>query len=331
MGRPEEPEHLGPFWYLIRNGMLDREPPDHTRLRRLVAKAFTPRMVERLRGRVQATCDRLVGAIADAGGGDLVAELAYPLPAAVIGTLLGLSPEDASQFRALAAVGGPASGAGDHAARDADARLEAVFAELIDRRRRHPTDDVLGRLVRLCDQGRLSEAELMSTVMLLYIAGVLTTTSFIGNAVLALHTNPGALRRLRDDPALLPAAVEEVLRWDNPVPVVARNVFEPTAIGGCDLEAGDRVVVVLASGNRDPARFDQADEFRLDRRDNVPLSFGWGVHRCLGAHLARLEGEVVLGRLLARCPSFEVLDPDPPRLPGLMIRGPASLPVALAG
>jgi cytochrome P450 len=165
--------------------------------------------------------------------------------------------------------------------------------------------------------------------MLLYIAGVLTTTSFIGNALLALDAHPEVAGRLRADPALLLPAVEEVLRWDNPVPVVARNVFEPVLVEGHRMEPGDRVVVVLGAGNRDPRRFDEPDRFLPGRPDNVPLSFGWGVHRCLGAHLARLEGEVVLGRLLDRCASIEILEPDPPRLPGLMIRGPARLPVRL--
>src|SRR5205823_338264 len=264
------------------------------------------------------------------GGGDAIAELAYPLPAAVIGEVLGLSAGETEQFRALAAVGAPGS-ASAQAAREADARLEACFTTLIEGRRDRPVEDVLGRLVATCDgSGSLTEEEVVSTVMLLYVAGVLTTTSFIGNALLALDAHPEVVQRLRDDPGLLLPAVEEVLRWDNPVPVVARNVFEPVVVDGCRMEPGDRVVVVLGAGNRDSRRFEDPDRFLIDRPGNIPLSFGWGVHRCLGAHLARLEGEVVLGRLLERCASIEVLEPDPPRLPGLMIRGPASLPVRLA-
>ena len=306
----------------LRASMVMHDPPEHARLRRAVSWAFTPPAVEPLRERIAGLADAAVDGMLARGGGDAVADLAYPLPAAVIGEVLGLSAEDTAQFRALSAVGH------DRTAGDADARLEACFTALIEGRRDRPVEDVLGRLVAMSDEGRLSGEELVSTVMLLFIAGVLTTTSFIGNALLALDAHPDVRDRLREDPSLLPAAVEEVLRWDNPVPVVARNVFAPVAIGGCELVPGDRVVVVLGAGNRDPARFADPDRFLLDRPDNVPLSFGWGVHRCLGAHLARLEGEVVLGRLLERA-SVEVLEPDPPRLPGLMIRGPARLPVRL--
>jgi cytochrome P450 len=324
--------------------MVMHDPPEHARLRRAVSWAFTPPEVEPLRGRIAAIADRVIDGMLARGGGDAIAELAYPLPAAVIGEVLGLSAEDTEQFRALAAVGAPRT-PGEQAAREADARLEACFSALVEGRRNRPVEDVLGSLVAMCDGGRpdraggpggpagpgawLTEEELTSTVMLLYIAGVLTTTSFIGNALLALDAHPEVTERLRADPALLPAAVEEVLRWDNPVPVVARNVFGPVTVGGCRMEAGDRVVVVLGAGNRDPRRFEDPDRFVLERPNNVPLSFGWGVHRCLGAHLARLEGEILLGRLLDRCASIEVLEPDPPRLPGLMIRGPVRLPVRL--
>jgi cytochrome P450 len=309
--------------------MVMHDPPEHARLRRAVSWAFTPPEVEPLRDRIAGIADQAIEGMLERGGGDAIADLAYPLPAAVIGEVLGLSAADTERFRALAAVGAPGT-PGEQAAREADVRLEACFKALVEGRRDRPVEDVLGRLVAMCDGGGgLTEEELTSTVMLLYIAGVLTTTSFIGNVLLALDAHPEVARRLRDEPPLRLAAVEEVLRWDNPVPVVARNVFEPVAIDGHRMEPGDRVVVVLGAGNRDPARFEDPGRFWLERPGNVPLSFGWGVHRCLGAHLARLEGEVVLGRLLERCASIEVLEPDAPRLPGLMIRGPSRLPVRL--
>jgi cytochrome P450 len=311
----------------LRASMVMHDPPEHARLRRAVNWAFTPPEVDPLRERIARLADAAIDGMLARGGGDAIADLAYPLPAAVIGEVLGLSAQDTAQFRALSAVAAPE--AGDRAAREADARLEACFISLIDGRRNRPVEDVLGRLVVMSGNGTLTGDELVSTVMLLYIAGVLTTTSFIGNALLALHAHPDVAARLREDPALLPAAIEEVLRWDNPVPVVARNVFAPVTIGECTMEPGDRVVVVLGAGNRDPRRFDDPDCFLIDRPDNIPLSFGWGVHRCLGAHLARLEGEVVLGRLLECCATIDILEPDPPRLPGLMIRGPARLPVRL--
>jgi cytochrome P450 len=316
--------------------MVMHDPPDHARLRRLVSAAFTPPEVDKLRDRIARLVDKALDAMQVKGESDVVADLAYPLPAAVIGELLGLSAGDSAQFRALSDVAAPApqdgslAAASSDAARTADARLEASFDYLIDSRRARPASDVLGTLVRMCDvDGTVTHQEVVGTVMLLYIAGVLTTTSFIGNALLALIANPPAAGQIRRDPTLLPAAVEEVLRYDSPVPIVARTVFEPAVVAGRKLEPGDRVVVVLGAGNRDPARFENPDLFNLHRRDNVPLSFGWGVHRCLGAHLARLEGVVALGRMLARFPSIELIGPDPVRLPGLMIRGPATLPVRL--
>ncbi|MGH3920281.1 MAG: cytochrome P450 [Pseudonocardiaceae bacterium] len=341
-------DHPPPTAGRLQASMVMHDPPEHARLRRAISWAFTPVEVEPLRNRIVTLTDRALEAMAGKGGGDVIAELAYPLPAAVIGELLGLSPEDADQFQALAALSVAAPRTGDEAslveqaARDADARLEACFHELIESRRRRPSGDVLGKLVALSDgaavangtgkalgsPAALSESELLSTVMLLYIAGVLTTTSFIGNGLLALIAHPEQIRRVRADPSRLPDVVEEVLRWDNPVPVVARNVFEPLAVGGATLQSGDRVVVVLGAGNRDPARFNDPDRFLPGRPDNVPLSFGWGVHRCVGAHLARLEAEVVFGRLLERF-AVEPAELDPPRLPGLMIRGPTRLPVHL--
>ena len=314
----------------LQASMVMHDPPEHARLRRAISWAFTPAEVQPLRDRIVTLTDQALDAMADKGGGDVIAELAYPLPAAVIGELLGLSPEDAEQFQALAALSvaraGEQASLAEQAARDADARLEACFHGLIESRRRRPAGDVLGRLVARAD---LTDSELLSTVMLLYIAGVLTTTSFIGNGLLALIAHPEEIHRVRVDPSRLPAVVEEILRWDNPVPVVARTVFEPLTVGGATLQPGDRVVVVLGAGNRDPARFDDPDRFLPSRADNVPLSFGWGVHRCVGAHLARLEAQVVLGRLLERF-AVEPAELDPPRLPGLMIRGPARLPVHLA-
>ncbi|MGQ0715845.1 MAG: cytochrome P450 [Pseudonocardiales bacterium] len=340
--------HQPPTAGRLQASMVMHDPPEHARLRRAISWAFTPAEIQPLRNRIVTLTDRALDAMADKGGGDVIAELAYPLPAAVIGELLGLSPEDAEQFQALAALSVAAPRTGDEAslveqaARDADARLEACFHGLIESRRHRPAGDVLGRLVALSDAATvangtsqapgspaaLSESELLSTVMLLYIAGVLTTTSFIANGLLALIAHPEQIHKVRADPGRLPDVVEEVLRWDNPVPVVARNVFESFTVGGATLQPGDRVVVVLGAGNRDPARFDDPDRFLPGRPDNVPLSFGWGVHRCVGAHLARLEAEVVFGRLLQRF-AIEPAELDPPRLPGLMIRGPTRLPVHL--
>jgi cytochrome P450 len=173
----------------------------------------------------------------------------------------------------------------------------------------------------------VTQEEIVSTVMLLFIAGVLTTTHFIGNGLLALLRHPAEVARLRREPELIPSAVEEMLRYDGPVQVVARTLRRPVELSDGALEPGDRVVAVLGAANRDPRRFVDPDRFDVGRPSSSALSFGWGVHRCLGVHLARLEGEVLFGRLLNRFTRLELAMEDPPILPGLMIRGPAALPV----
>lgn len=300
--------------------MVMQNPPEHTRLRRAVSWAFTPGRAEGLRPRIQKLADRVLDGMAAKGDVDVMAELAFPLPVAVIGEVLGVPPDETEQFRDLTEAGNV--GAIDQAMR-ADAKLETYFLDLIARRRARPSEDLLGSLVG----GPLSDEELLATAILLFIAGFITTTNLIGNGLLALLSHPDEMGRLGQDRGLLPLAVDEMIRYDGPVQVVARTVFEPLEILGRTLDAGDRVVAVLGAANRDPDRFEDPDRFDVRRAGNGPLGFGWGVHRCLGAPLARLEAEMVFGSLLERFSSIELLDANPPRRPGLMIRGLAALPV----
>jgi cytochrome P450 len=333
MGRPEEPEYLGPFWHLIRNGMLDREPPDHTRLRRLVAKAFTPRMVERLRGRVQATCDRLVGAVADAGGGDLVAEVAEPLSVAVISDLLGVPEADRPLLRPWSArICGmyevnPTEEAGRVASRAAT-EFSEYLRGLSRARRSRPADDLVTALTQVVDGGeKLTEDELIGTVVLLLNAGHEATVNATGIGWWQLFTHPDQLARLRAEPGLLPRAVDELLRYDTPLQLFERWVLEDVEIGGVAVPKGAELGLVFGSANRDPAVFADPDRLDLGREPNPHLTFGAGVHYCLGAPLGRLELELSFATLLARLPRMAPAA-EPRWKPTYILRGLEALHVA---
>jgi cytochrome P450 len=332
MGRPPEPAYLAPFWQLIRNGMLDREPPDHTRLRRLVAKAFTPRMVERLRDRVQATTDRLVDAVADAGGGDLVADVAEPLSVAVISDLLGVPEADRPLLRPWSAqICGmyevnPSPEAGRAASRAAT-EFSEYLRGLSRERRARPADDLVTALAQVVDAGdQLTEDELIGTVVLLLNAGHEATVNVTGIGWWQLFRHPDQLARLRAEPALLPGAVDELLRYDTPLQLFERWVLEDVELHGVAVPKGAELGLLFGSANRDPAVFPQPDRLDLGREPNPHLSFGAGVHYCLGAPLGRLELELAFGTLLRRLPRME-LAVEPRWKPTYILRGLESLRV----
>jgi cytochrome P450 len=312
--------------------MLTVNPPDHARLRGLVNRAFTPRRVEGLRDRITVLVDQHLDRIAAAGSADVIADLALPLPVSVISDLVGVPEEGRELFRPLLdgrLVGGREPT--DDELREVDASFEerdAFFRTLVAHRRSDPQDDMLSALiaVRDGDDGRLSEAELMATVFLLYFAGFVTTTNLIGNGLLALFRHPGEMARLWADGSLVPSAVEEMLRYDSPVQFVTREVLEPAEVDSVALAPGEAVVAVLGAANRDPERFPEPDRFDVGRADNQPLSFGAGIHFCLGAPLARLEAQVVFARLRERFAGLEPLVAEPPRATGFL-RGLQSLPV----
>jgi cytochrome P450 len=293
--------------------MLDRDPPDHTRLRRLVSRAFTPRRIAEWRDRVQQLVDEKLDRAADAGSMELVGELAFPLPFDVISEMLGLPDTDRDQIRdwsgvvvrSLEPVLDPELLRAIEVAGD---NLAGLVTEIIAWKRQHPDDGILSHLIEAEEGGDvLSDEELVAQVLLLFVAGHETTVNLIGNGVLALTRNPGELARLAADPGLAPNAVEEMLRYDAPVQMTRRIPIAELEIQGRSIEPGTFVVCALAAANRDPRHFGpDAQQLRLDRPDaGEHLSFGGGVHYCLGASLAKMEAQIAIGTLASRFPGLE--------------------------
>jgi cytochrome P450 len=316
--------------------MLGLDPPDHTRLRRLVAKAFTPKTVENLRPDIVRLTDELLDQFD--GVVDVMSALALPLPMAVIGEMLGIPAAERQALQPhVRATAKTLEFNPPLEEMDAAARSSKIIAEhlevLIAQRRAEPTDDLLSELVHVEEHGdQLSHAELISTVMLLFGAGFETTTNLIGNGLLALLDDPGELRRVRDDRSLMKTAVEELLRWDSPVQVDGRVAFEDVDIDGMAIAAGEQFVTLLGAANRDPRAFDDPDRFDVGRVGQPPMSFGGGIHYCLGAALARTEGAVVFDRLLDRFPVIEPAwgDERPGYRDTIVLHGLESLPVRFA-
>ena len=319
---------------LINRHVLTTDGDDHRRLRRLVAKAFTPKMVEQLRPRIQVIADVLIDDIEEKGEADLVDSYAFPLPIIVIAELLGIPAEDRDRFRVWSnTFVSPSLG------EDAlDVFLEhtqqflTYLTQLFERRRADPADDLVSALLQAEEQGdSLKENELFSMMILLIIAGHETTVSLIANAVLALLTHPEELERLRRDPALVSAAVEELLRYESPVErTITRWAATDVELGGRSIERGELVIAVLGSANRDASRFPNADKLDLDREDVRHVGFGRGKHFCLGAPLARIEAEIALTTLLRRLPGLR-LATEPGELayrPIPLFRSLVALPVA---
>ncbi|MGH1503617.1 MAG: cytochrome P450 [Acidimicrobiales bacterium] len=307
--------------------ILNLDPPDHTRLRRLVSKAFTPRAVERLRGRMEQLVDDVLDRAEERGRMELVDELAFPIPFQVISDLLALPDERADDIREwsqllTASLEPTVSLEMFDAADEAALALRAHLAEIIADRRNDLGDDVLSALIVAEEDGeRLSAEELLSFVILLYVAGHETTVNLIGNGVLALLGNRSELDRWRDDPGLDATAVDELLRYDGPVQHTVRVATGPMSFHGVDVDAGDALLCVLGAANRDPAVFDQPGELRLDRANAAQhLAFASGIHYCLGASLAKLEAGVAISQLIRRFDRLELLE-EPEFRDRLTIRG----------
>jgi len=316
--------------------MLDRDPPDHTRLRSLVSTAFTPRVVEGLRPRIQQIVDDLITRAEAAGGMDVIEEFAYPIPVNVICEMLGVPVADHERFRGwsldiargLDSIWLPPdseiprrSAASRHAISD-------YFRGLIAQRRASPRSDLLSALIAAEAAGdKLSEEELVATCILLLIAGHETTVNLIGNGMLALLRHPAELRRLRESPGLITSAVEELLRYDGPVQRTARVASADATIGGRTIAKGDMVMPFIAAADRDPAQFPEPDRLDLSRSDNRHIAFGWGIHFCLGAPLARIEGQIAIDALVRRLPGLELATPEPEYRQSLTLRGLKTLPV----
>ncbi|MGH3768430.1 MAG: cytochrome P450 family protein [Pseudonocardiaceae bacterium] len=313
--------------------MLNNNAPDHTRLRRLVASTFTRRRVEQLAPRIQQITDELLGALAGAAQVDLLAAFAYPLPITVICELLGVPEQRREEFHAWSSVVVTGVLAGPEAFVAASTAMMDFLRELIAVKRTEPADDLLSALVAVRDGAdQLSEDELTSMASLLLTAGHETTANLIGNGALALLTHPEQLALLRAQPERLPAAIEELLRFDGPLQVATfRLSTEPIVIGGVTIPAGEVVFPGLLAANRDAACTTQPHALGITRTDNPHIAFGHGVHHCLGAPLARLEGRIALGSLLARFPRLR-LAVRPEELtwrPSVLMHGLSALPVVL--
>ncbi|MGW1586337.1 cytochrome P450 [Streptomyces sp. NPDC002386] len=325
-GRTAPPAEHEPFHVLNDHGMLDLEPPDHTRIRRLVSKAFTPRTVERLRPYVHRLADDLVAGLVEAGGGDLLADVAEPLPVAVIAEMLGVPEADRAYLRPWsAAICGmyelnPSEETAASAVR-ASREFSAYLSELIAVRRERPGDDLISGLIAAHDEGdRLTEQEMVSTAVLLLNAGHEATVNATVNGWWALFRNPGQLAALRADHSLIPSAIEELMRYDTPLQLFERWVLDDVEIAGTTIPRGSEIAMLFGSANHDPAVF--ADPARLDltRRDNPHISFSAGIHYCIGAPLARIELAASMTALLERAPAL-TLAQEPRRKPNFVIRG----------
>lgn len=317
------------------SSMLMMDPPDHTRLRKLVSKAFTPRTVEQLRPHVAELVTGMLDEV-DPSGFDLISGLGFPLPVTVICEMLGVPADDRHLF-------GPWS---SDASRMLDGDLDdatiqrgiMAFMHLVnylngifDERRAAPRDDLLSALLAAEEEGdRLSEEELRSTVVLLFVAGHETTMNLIGNGTVAMLRQRDQWERLVDDPSLAAGAVEECLRFDGPVHLTGRTATVPSVVGGVEIEPGQGLVTLLAAANRDPARFPDPDRLDITRPDNQHLTFSHGIHYCLGAALARLEGQEVFKAMAQRFPTLELIE-EPVHREHFVLRGYQAVQVAAVG
>ena len=314
--------------------MLFLDPPEHTRLRALVNQAFTPRAVDALEPHIRTIMGELLDAIDNPAGFDLMAAVANPLPVIVIAEMLGVPPEDRARFKhwsdARARLLEPTITAPERArAVAAGESLDAYFMPIIGARRRESRDDIVSALAQAEEEGdSLTEREMLLMLRLLLIAGNETTTNLIGNGMLALLRHPEQLALLREDPSRIPAAVEELLRFDTPVQLDVRGVLEDCEMHGVELRRGDGAILAIGAANRDPAVFDDPERLDVERSKGSNISFGRGVHHCIGAPLARLEGRIALEMLLERYSSMKLLTKSPAFRRGIVLRGLESLPVS---
>jgi cytochrome P450 len=323
---------------VLPRSMLFRDPPDHTRLRALVSKAFTPRVIEQMREHIQDIVDRLLAPAQARGSMDVIADLAYPLPVTVICEMLGVPLADhesirgwsADIARSLDAIGLPSDAGIVERGRVGRRALGDYFRRLVPIRRADPQNDLLTGLIAAEEQGdMLTEGEVIAMCVLLFIAGHETTVNLIGNGLLALLRHPEQLATVRQDPALVAGAVEELLRYDSPVQRTGRITKAEVEIGGRRLPGGSLVVAALGAANRDPAQFADPDRLDVTRRDVRHISFGYGIHFCLGAPLARVEGQLALGTLLRRAPRLALAEPTLEWRESSVLRGLKRLPVTL--
>jgi cytochrome P450 len=305
-----------PIYRSMSHWMLQQDPPDHGRLRGLVVRAFTARRVEDMRPRIQEIVDAIIDRVAPRGHMDLIADFAFRLPVIVICDMLGIPEEHREIFFGSSRAGGrlldpaPLTRAEIDEQNRYNLASAEYFRSLFDLRRRQPGDDLTTQLVQAEEEGnKLSNEELTANIILLFGAGHETTVNLIGNGLLALHRNPEQLQLLKDDPALAPNTIDELLRYDSSVQVTGRTTLEDVdEIGGIPVPKGQSVICLLGAANRDPAVYAEPDRLDIKRADIRPLSFGGGIHYCLGAQLARIEGEIAISTLLRRLPKLRLDD-----------------------
>lgn len=321
---------------MMRDWAVYRDPPDHTRMRSLLAKSFAAQRIEGMRPLIQTLVDRLLDAAERRGRIDFIADFAFPLPAQVICSMLGVPADDLAQIKVwstqiAAYIGGSHRGDDIETAKQGLLQTFDYFRALVRARRGRPQEDVLDLLLNAEDRGDvLSEDEVVANCVLLLFAGHETTANLLGSGLYRLLSHPAKEAELRRSAERVPAAVEEFLRYDPPVAGTLRIVQQETAIGGKSIRRGEMVAAMIAAANRDPERFDQAEELQLDRSPNRHLTFGYGIHFCLGAPLARLEAQIAFATLLRRFPHIELVDTQPHWRPQLFFRGLTHLEVALA-
>jgi cytochrome P450 len=318
----------------LQHAIVFRNPPDHTRLRKLMTTFFSPAVVDGLQPRIQNIADHLLDAVQARGSMDLIEDVAFPFPIDVLAEVMGASDEDKPMFRdwmrTLGVPLDPVISANDPGVevRNAIADVRRYFSDLAAERRKHPREDLISIMVAAEGRGDLeTEEELIFSAMFTLLAGHETTMNMIGNGMLALLRNPDALVRLKSAPSLIEAALDEFLRFDSPVQVTFRTASEDIELGGRTIPRGEHVVVFLGAANRDPERFPEPDKLDIARADNHHLSFAAGPHRCIGEVLAKVEGRIAFETILRRMPRLALVDRNPKWRPAMSLRGLQSLPM----
>jgi cytochrome P450 PksS len=329
----EKPPWVPKYFEPLARNMLDVDDPDHARLRTLVHKAFTPKLIETLRASIETLSEELIERAKPRGRMDLIAEFALPLPVAVISQMLGIPKREQDKFHrwSNAIVSSQSSKFGALKAIPSVVSFLRYIRRLVRLRQVHPENDLITAMIQAEEAGdRMNADEMLAMIFLLLIAGHETTVNLIGNGMLALFTHPEQMEKLRGDSSLVASAVEEMLRFDSPLEMATeRYAAEEVGFNGTAIPAGARVYVVIASANRDEQQFERADQFDITRQNNRHLSFGMGAHYCLGAPLARLEGQIAITALLKRMPELRLAGPynEVRWKSGLVLRGVKALPV----
>lgn len=347
IGYGKELQHWRQFNPLVRLGlemipaikskmswMLNQDPPDHTRLRGLVNKAFTPTMVNALKPHIQKIADNLIDSFQSKGGCDLVADYAFQLPVTVIAEMLGIPAADRERFKSWShamteALEPSFNIAHMGASNRANNELIEYLRPLVEERRTNPKDDLISALVKAEEEGsKLTEEELLGNCVLLLVAGHETTVNLIGNSVYLLMTHPEALSQLRGSPVLIDSAINECLRYESPVQMMRRLASEDVELNGKKIKKGDMLIILIGSANRDPAEFENPDVFDIARTKNKHLAFGLGIHHCLGSSLAEAEGQIAVNTLINRLPNLRLTEARLEHRMPFALRGMKNIPVS---